>query len=100
MSDPATSPAATDETVSVAQVEPAQAGDTRPSSMRSRIVVLLAAVGLGVLTGTCAVYSMLGFVREPNIPELFPVVLCGGVSALCLFASVGMARDMLRRSRS
>jgi hypothetical protein len=99
MSNSASSPAVTNEHVPAPDVELSPVTAARPSSLRSRVVVLFSSIALGALTGTCAVVSLLGFIREPNIPELFPVVLCGGVSALCLFASVGLARDMLRRSR-
>lgn len=78
-------------------IESAAFGQSQRSSLRSRVVLLVAAVGLAGLTGTCAVLSLLGFIREPNIPELFPVVLCGVVCGVSLFASYGLLREMLRR---
>lgn len=99
MTDPVGSPTVNCQPDCNAQTNAEPASASRPSSLRSRLIVLLAAIGLGVLTATCAGYSLLGFINEPNIPELFPVLLCGGVSVLCLLASVSMARDLLRGNR-
>lgn len=99
MNDPATASTVTADPDALGPTEPLPLGQPRRSSLRSRLVLLAATLGLAVLTGTCAVLALIGFVHEPNIPELFPVVLCGGVSAVSLFAAVGLFRETLQRPR-
>lgn len=75
-------------------IDPPAATDA-PAGNRQRVVVLVVAVLIAGLTGTCAFYSLKGFIAEPNVAELFPVVLCGTIMLLSLGAAWGMARDLM-----